>query len=254
MRISTLRRHTLVATLFFATLFATLPASASWLDWRGKTIEGSGNIQKQERAVKNFHALAVSVSGKLEIRQGNREGVQIETDDNILEMLETVVDNGTLKIRPREKNVHLKTKTLHIIVYLTTLDEISLAGSGKIQSEKLDIAKLHVSLGGSGDIQLNELKSNSLEVDIGGSGNFSARGNVPKIVGTIGGSGSIEIDKLAAKDVQIAIGGSGSVRTWVTQSLSVSIGGSGDVSYYGDPKVSKSIAGSGSVTRRGAIP
>jgi len=41
--------------------------------------------------------------GVVEIGRAGTEGMTIETDDNILPLLETVVENGTLKIRPRQE-------------------------------------------------------------------------------------------------------------------------------------------------------
>jgi hypothetical protein len=238
-----------------AILMVTLPASASWFDnWNSKAVDGSGKIIKQERVVRDFRSVVIAVPGKVELKQGDQEMVQIETDDNLQTLLEAVVENNTLKIRSRDKGLYPHTKTLNVIVYLKKLDDLALEGSGSIASGALSANDLKIRIGGSGNIALKELKADSLKVTIGGSGSFSAGGSVPQVAGSIGGSGEMDIAKLVAKDVRLSIGGSGSVQTWVSDNLNVSIGGSGNVSYYGDPKVSKSIGGSGSVVRKGATP
>lgn len=251
-----LRRHLLAtaSTVFIATAFAAAPASASWGNWWGKSVEGSGKVVKQERQVHDFRAIQISVPGKIELKQGNQEGVLIETDDNIQAMLEVVVEGNTLKIRSKEKSQYPKTRHLSIVVHFKNLDDFVLESSGSVKSDKILSTDLKLRIAGSGEMTVNELKAETLKVSIGGSGNFSARGSVPQISGTIGGSGELDLVKLAAKDVRISIGGSGSVQTWVSDNLNVRIGGSGSVDYYGDPKVSKSIGGSGSVTRKGAQP
>jgi hypothetical protein len=237
-----------------ALALSTFPVLASPFDWFGKSVEGSGKIVKQERSAKDFRGVVIAVSAKVEVKQGDREGITIETDDNIQAALEVVVEGSTLKIRPREKNTSLKTRTFNIVINLKNLDDLALEGSGSVNSDKLVAPDLKLRLGGSGDINVNELKGDTLKVTIGGSGSFSAKGNVQQIAGAIGGSGEMDIAKLMAKDVRISIGGSGSVQTWATDNLSVDIGGSGSVAYYGDPRVSKSIGGSGKVTRKGATP
>jgi hypothetical protein len=250
---SILRRR-LIASAFIATAFTAVPAFASWGNWWGKSVEGSGKVVKQERVAQNFRSIQISIPGKIELKQGNQEGVLIETDDNIQAMLEVVVEGNTLKIRSKEKNLQPKTRHLSIVVNFKNLDDFALESSGSVKSDKIASTDLKLRIGGSGEMDVNELKAETLKVSIGGSGNFSARGTVPQISGTIGGSGELNMAKLAAKDVRISIGGSGSVETWVTENLNVRIGGSGSVEYYGDPRVSKSIGGSGSVTRKGAQP
>lgn len=242
------------AIVLLASSFVAMPASAEWGNWWGKSVDGSGKIVKQERVAKDFRAIQISVPGKVELKQGSQEGVQIETDDNIQAILEVVVEGSTLKIRSKDKNVQPKTRHLVLVVNFKDLDEFTLESSGSVKSEKIVSTDLKLRIGGSGEMEVADLKAETLKVAIGGSGNFTARGNVPQISGTIGGSGDLDLAKLAAKDVRISIGGSGSVQTWVSDNLNVSIGGSGKVSYYGDPRVNKSIGGSGSVTRKGAQP
>lgn len=253
MHTSNLRRQLLTLTLLTTALTA-MPASANWGKWWGKGVDGSGKIIKQDRVAKDFRAIQISVPGKVELKQGTQEGVQIETDDNIQALLEVVVEGNTLKIRSKEKNVYPKTRNLVLVVNFKNLDDFALESSGSVKSEKIVSTDLKLRIGGSGEMDVADLKAETLKVAIGGSGNFTARGTVPQISGSIGGSGELDMSHLAAKDVRISIGGSGSVQTWVTDNLNVSIGGSGNVSYYGDPRVNKSIGGSGSVTRKGAQP
>ncbi|MFZ6766726.1 head GIN domain-containing protein [Undibacterium sp. Di26W] len=243
------RRHILGAML----VLASLPAAADWSDgwFRGKAVAGSGNIQKQDRAATGFTEVDLALPAKMELRQGDKEGIQIETDDNLQSLIETVVERGRLKIRLADKNKYPVTKSLNIVVFFKNLEQLSVGGSGKVWSDKILVKDLQVAIGGSGDIQLKTAKADTIKVNIGGSGNFLAAGQVSDFSGSIGGSGNIHTGKLEAQTVKIKIGGSGTAEVWAKDSLDASIGGSGDVTYYGDPKIKKSIGGSGSVTRKG---
>ncbi|WP_423013607.1 head GIN domain-containing protein [Undibacterium sp. Di27W] len=248
------RRYVLASLLALVSLPAAADWSGGWGWSKGKGIEGSGNIQKQDRNVTGYSSVDLALPAKLELRQGDKEGVQVETDDNLLALVETVVESGHLKIRNAEKNTYPKTKTLNIIVYCKNLDKIAVSGSGKIWTDKLAAKELQTKIGGSGDIQIKALQADSLSVAIGGNGNFMAAGTAAEFNGKIGGYGDIQVGKLEASNVKIKIGGSGIAQVWAKEKLDVSIGGSGDVSYYGDPKLSKSIHGSGKVTRKGDMP
>lgn len=235
---------------------ATLPATAGWSDgwFKGKAVDGSGNIQKQDRDVSGFTGIDLALPAKLELRQGDKEGVQVETDDNLQALVETVVERGQLKIRNAEKNTYPRSKTMNIVVMVKNLDYVSVSSSGKVWSDKIMAKELQAKIGGSGDIQLKNLQADSLNVSIGGSGSFIAAGNAAEFAAAIGGSGDLKLSKLETKNARIKIGGSGTATLWVRDNLDVSIGGSGDISYYGDPAVKKSIGGSGSVVRKGASP
>lgn len=250
------RRQVVLASLAAITTFGlySAPASAEWLGNWGKALDGSGKIIKQEFVVKDFRAVAIAVPAKVELKQGDTEGVQVETDDNIQAMLDVVVEGNTLKIRTKEKNVYPKTRTFNVIVNVKKIDDLALENSGKVSSAKIVASDFKIRVGGSGDIVINDLKADTLRATIGGSGSFTAAGSVPQISGSIGGSGELNMGRLAAKDVRISIGGSGGVETWATDNLNVSIGGSGSVNYYGDPRVTKNIGGSGNVNRKGSAP
>ena len=247
-------------TLFLAAgmLAIALPggyAQADPLSWfHGERVQGNGKISKQTREPGHFTALALSMSGNTEIRIGNTESVSIETDENLQGLIETVVENGTLRIRPTKKNMNVEPHILKIVVQAKAVDRVSVGGAGSVDAENLRGEHLQFDVGGSGSINLRNVESQSLTISLGGSGNFKAAGHSEQLQVSIGGSGQVHAGQLAARDVTVSIGGSGQATVWAKQSLSLSVAGSGDVGYYGDPQVSKSVMGSGSIKRLGSAP
>lgn len=235
-----------------APMEAAMAGPLSWLG--GERVQGSGKIVKQNRELAHFTALASAVSGNVEIELGNTEGVTIEADDNILPLIETVIENDTLRIRPARRDVSFNTRNMKIVVHARALRRVSVAGSGSIAADNLRGENLQFDIGGSGSLDLRNLASESVTVALGGSGNFKASGNTERLQVSIGGSGEVHAGQLAARDAVVSIGGSGEATVWAKQSLSLSVSGSGDIGYYGDPKVSKSISGSGSIKRLGGSP
>ncbi len=231
------------------------PALASPLDWiSGNSIQGSGKLQKQTREVGSFHGVALNVPGTVELRIGNTDSVTIEADDNILPLIETVVENGTLRIRPAKRNANFRQSNLTIVIQARQVERISVGGSGSITATGLRAEKLRFDVGGSGSINARDLDSRQVAVAIGGSGNFKASGKTEQLTASIGGSGNIQAGRLAAREVQVSIGGSGEAEVWAKDDLSISIGGSGEVSYYGDPRISRSMQRSSSIKRLGSAP
>lgn len=245
----------LLAASVFALLAPAAPGLASPMDWiAGSSVKGSGKLQKQAREVGNFNGVALNVPGTVELRIGNTEGVTIETDDNILPLIETAVENGTLRIRPAKRNSNLRQTALTIVVHARQVERVSVGGSGTINASGLRGEKLRFDVGGSGSINAGQLDARIVSVAIGGSGSFNASGKTEQLTASIGGSGNIGAGRLAANDVQVSIGGSGEAQVWAKDNLAISIGGSGEVSYYGDPHVSRSMQRSSSIRRLGASP
>ncbi|WP_229261663.1 head GIN domain-containing protein [Duganella margarita] len=252
------RRHFLPSLLLSAGLLAAPVAVAqngplSWLSG-GERVQGSGKIVKQNRDVGHFNALTVGVGSDVEIRLGNTEGVIVETDDNLQPLIETKVDNGTLRIRPAKNNLRVDTRNMKIIVLARTLDRLSIGGSGNVTADKLRGEHLTIDVGGSGSFSVDQLDSESVAIALGGSGNLKAAGNTERLQVSIGGSGRVQVGQLQARDAVVSIGGSGQATVWAKKSLNLSVAGSGDINYYGDPQISKSIMGSGTIKRLGGAP
>ena len=237
-----------------APMTQTVAHAAGW-GWGSDQVQGNGAIKRQQREVKNFSGVANSLSAKVEIRIGATEGVTIETDDNLLPLVETVVEDGVLQIRPIKRNLNLNTKTMTIIVQAKSLDRLSLGGSGTIDSDALRAGTLHVDLGGSGTINLKGVDADTLSINVGGSGDTKIATGVAKHLSiSIGGSGDVKMGGVRSDTVSVAIAGSGTTTVWARDTLKLTVAGSGDVNYYGDPKLSKTVLGSGSMRRLAGSP
>jgi len=253
--ISLLARRALLAGCIAAGLALGGHVTAAPWSWGGEQVQGSGRIVKQNRQVSGFTGLSLSVPGRVELRIGSSEGVTVEADDNVLPLLETVVEDGTLKIRPARRNLNLQTRGIRVVVQARAIERLSLGGSGSIHADPLKARRLDVDVGGSGSVNLKGVEADTLSVAIGGSGDLQAAGGtVGAMSVSIGGSGDVDLGRVQATSASVSVSGSGEATVWPRNTLSVSIAGSGDVHYYGDPQVRKSVAGSGEVKRMGAAP
>lgn len=248
--------------LFAACLFAcaapltqSAAQAASWGWGWGEQVKGNGVLQRQQRQPGSFNGVASSLAAAIEIRIGNSESISIETDENLLPLIETVVEDGMLKIRTVKRNMNLQTRTLKIVVQAKSLDHLSLGGSGSIDSDALRARKLQIDLGGSGKIHLKGVEADSLAVSLGGSGDLlAAGGTAARVSISIGGSGNVDLGKVRSDSVDVSIAGSGETTVWAQQALNLSVAGSGTAKYYGDPRVTTSVIGSGSTRRLGTSP
>jgi hypothetical protein len=237
-----------ISRLCLAILLAASTAFAA-------SVTGSGRPVTETRAVSGFTGVALAIPGRVEVTQGDQESLTITADDNVLALIQTVVEGGTLKIRWTEKNLSVDRATIRIAVGAKTVERLAVGGSGNLRTGPLRGARLSLSVGGAGDITIASLATGELETNIGGSGNVVIEGgSADSVVASIAGSGDLKAPKLAARRVKVNVAGSGDASVWASESLNVSVAGSGSIRYYGDPKIGKSIVGSGDIRRLGAAP
>jgi hypothetical protein len=241
----------LVAVLACASAVAAGPA---WLTgW--ETVKGTGVVKKDERTVGHFTGVAVSLPAQVEVRIGNVEGVTVETDENLLALVQTRVENGSLEIRAVRNRLDLKPSVLKVVVRAKEIEALSVGGSGSITADAIKGRKLGLNVGGSGSIEVKSAESQNVSASMGGSGSVKLGGGAAqKLEIAIGGSGDVQAGQLKADDVDVSIGGSGDVTVWAREKLNVTVAGSGDINYWGDPKVRSSVIGSGGAKRLGAAP
>jgi hypothetical protein len=237
-----------------APLMQSVAQAAPW-GFGSERVQGSGKIVRQQRDIGHFTGVSNGLAANVEIRIGNTESVTVETDDNLQPLVDTVVEDGMLKIQTTRRNLNLQTRSMKIIVQAKAIDHISLGGSGTIDSDAVRARKVQLDLGGSGNIKLKGIEADTLSVSLGGSGDLKAAGGSAKNVSiSIGGSGDVNLGPVQSSSVSVTIAGSGEATVWAKDALSLTVAGSGDVNYYGDPRVSKTVVGSGSAHRLGAAP
>ena len=202
-------------------------------------LPAAATTTTQARALTGFTAIALSAPIRVDLTIGATESVVLEGDEEALARIETVVENGTLKIRRKPQSpqwsVGWNRSVVRARVTAKRIDALGIAGSGDIHAASISGDTLAVSIAGSGDVAVAGGKVGTLSVNIAGSGD-------------------VKVAKLEARSVSVSISGSGDVLVWARESLSVKVAGSGDVRYYGDPAVGKKVAGSGNVKRLGAAP
>lgn len=220
------------------------PLSAQY--W-GMGVKGSGPIVKKNLNVSDFKGFGLAISGNVYVQQGSKQSVTVEGQQNIIDNIVTVVENGYWKIR-FDKNVHHLEK-LNIYITVPTLDAVNLSGSGDIKGQNTfkDLGNLQVHLSGSGNINLS-LEGQKVDTKVSGSGDIALSGKATAINIAISGSGDIYAKDLAVDSAQVQISGSGDANVNAKNDLSVRVSGSGDVFYRGRPRLNSKVSGSGEVS------
>jgi Putative auto-transporter adhesin, head GIN domain/Domain of unknown function (DUF5668) len=219
----------------------------------GPGERGSGKVITETRDVSDFHSIEVSYPAQVLVKQGSKESLEIEAEDNLLPGLQTQVRNNTLEIFYKTKDgKHVNpTKTVKITIVVKDLTSVDFTSAGELAIDNLKTNALDISLSGAGNLKLSKILVKALGVSLSGAGSMSASGTADDLNLSISGFGDFKGADLHNKDAHVDISGAGSATTWVDHNLDAQISGAGSISYYGSASVTKQISGVGGVNHLG---
>lgn len=238
---------------------------------------GAGQLSAQNREVRdveNFTRISFGFPGKLYLKQGSPQKVELEGSRDILEEVETEVDNGRLKIGKEGKWFKWDNDD-KITVYITVpnIEGVAVSGSGDIIGQsRIRTNDLDLNVSGSGSLSLEAEARGDVDANVSGSGNLTFKGHCASFESDVSGSGRVELDATIDDTADFGISGSGKieargtadeVKTNIsgsgkvlaadlrTNRCEVRISGSGDVEIEVANELDANISGSGSVSYRG---
>ena len=231
---------------------------------------------KETRNVDTFTKISFRVPGKLYLRQGSPQKVEIQGKKSVLDEIETDVDGSRLVIgKEGNWNNWNWGKDDEVTVWITVKDieGLSVAGSGDLIGENKIVAKdLDLAVSGSGNLRIEADASGDMEADVSGSGDLEVKGKCRNYNSDVSGSGKVIMAMTVQEDADFGISGSGkieasgtakTVKTSIsgsgkvlaanleTNSCNIRISGSGDVQINVKNEIDAVISGSGSVSYRG---
>jgi hypothetical protein len=237
-----------------------------------KTVRGTGAVERFQRDAAGFKGISVGLSANVIIRQGTAYKVEIETQKNIADVVETTVENGILEIDTKSGIWNLTYDKLNIYIETPTLTSLDVSSSGDtvvetpLKTDNLDMGvsgsgsikmpqgltaqNVEIGVSGSGSVTIENSTLSKVDAGVSGSGNVNVSGTAENADFSTTGSGSIKATKLIAKNVIASTSGSGDIRCVAMVSLDGSASGSGSILYAGDAtQVKTATAGSGEVKK-----
>ncbi len=188
---------------------------------------GSGVITSEDRVLESFDQVDLSGFGNVEVVFGEESKIKITTDNNLIDLIETKIENNQLQI--------------------SLIESISPTDGLELEITTPSLSQFDIS--GAGNIVMNGFSGDSLTLNTSGAANFTVDGVVESVRLKCSGAGRGSLSKLIAKKADVHISGAGKATVNVLESLKINISGAGSVSYYGTPEISKTISGLGRVSQ-----
>ena len=209
---------------------------------------GNGDIIMESIDVSNFEEIDVRGFYEVTLKPGTKEGVTIETDENLFDFIEVYVRRGRLIISSEES---LKSDFgIKIDVNYKNLETISSSGASVIKTDgTLTTGDLKIDMSGAGLIEM-DVEARVLDLDLSGAGMVKLSGKTDKQFLELSGAGSLDAYELRSNDCSVNLSGVGAAKVYVKGRLDASVSGIGGIKYRGNPKsVNKNVSGLGKVKR-----
>jgi len=193
------------------------------------TIRGSGAPASETRDVPTFDSVSLAGASDVDVGVGGEQKVVVHADDNLLEVITTEVEDGTLVVSQTESFDSAARTRVEVTV--PSLEALLLGGAGDLTVDGDGIERLAVKLTGAGTLR--------------------GSGSAGRLDLLLSGAGHIELESLAADDVNATLSGAGNIVVNVTRALDAKVSGVGTIAYAGDPaEVKRAIMGPGAIVAR----
>ena len=212
-------------------------------------VKGSGNVIKENRELSAFNAIDVGSAFHVFIKIGEPQSLLIETDDNLIPLIETKVKNGELTISTK-KNI-TTPETMNVYITMAKLTKIELSGASKLIAEDiLENDKMEIDLSGASRIKA-AIKTHLLELDLSGASNASLSGHSTNLNIDASGASNLKLSELEVAEANIDCSGASNIWLWVLTKLEGEASGASNIYYKGDPQqVNVETSGAASVSRK----
>lgn len=213
------------------------------------TVYGNNKVVKKDREAGSFDGLRVSSGIDVYLKQGDKETIVVEADENLHEYILTENEGGILRVYTEvnirdaeEKKVYVTMKNIRSVKASSAGDVI---GESAIKSDEMEL-----SASSAGDIKL-EVYARELDVDISSSGDMTLTGEADILEADLSSAGDLKAYDLKVREADISASSAGDADIHVTEKLKARSSSAGDIRYDGDPKyVDAHSSSAGSVHKR----
>lgn len=204
----------------------------------------------QSRDVTSFNRIDIDGNFTVYLENSETCSVTVEGDEEILNVLMTEVEDGTLKIG--YVNEHYEEMNQSVIVKIRVVDLKEIKGQKSLKVVTTDIFQFNeLILDFAGAVNMDlELSGKSLSGVFAGASFITLNGKVNSLKFEMAGAGKLKAFGLDAKDVDLDLAGARKTEVSVSEKLRVNMAGACYVTYKGNPSnVFSNISGIGRVKK-----
>lgn len=213
-------------------------------------VKGNGNVISTTRELNDtFNAVEVSRGLDVYLTQSETEGIRVQADENLQDIIKVEIENGVLNIYT-EDNIS-SSSSKKVMVNFKTIDRISASSGSDVMSTNVitsDELKIFTSSGSDVELEI-DVERLICESSSGSDITLSGKANTFRAEASSGSD--IKAEKLMAITTRAEANSGADITVNTTKELTASANSGGDIKYYGNPeKVEKNDSPSGSIKKQ----
>ena len=216
-----------------------------------KKVRGNGNVTSIEHQVKSFSTLEIDGVFNVLIKQGEKESVTVETDENLHEYISIESNGNTLNVSTRKRITFRKKNRMNIYITIKDIGKLKLSGVGNVETEgTLRLSELDLRIKCVGNVTL-KLEVDDLDARINSVGNIALSGKANNAEIDNSSVGNLNAFDLKNEVLDLKNSGVGRVEVYASKELAIKSSGVGNVYYKGDAVITDlNIRGVGKVKKK----
>jgi len=215
----------------------------------GTGIRGNGNVQSEDRAINaSFTAIKASHGLDVYLTQGDKVSLRVQADENLHDLIETVVEDGVLRIYAR-KNIGFAASKKIMVSFKDISKITSTSGSDVYSTNTITTESLELKTTSGSDMEL-DVNTSSLDCKSTSGSDLRLSGKTDKLYAEATSGSDIKAGNLKAKSSNVKATSGADITVNTSFELNARATSGGDIKYLGNPeKVSKSDGVSGSIRK-----
>jgi len=212
-------------------------------------VQGDGHVVSKKRKISNdFIRIDASRGLDVYITKSKNISLEVEADENLHELIETEVRDGTLYITTSKNIYRASAKKVHVSV--NNVNEIRINSGAEVYSENTFSSEELVVSASSGAHARMDLKVHRLKCESSSGAEIVLSGQVKKFnVSTSSGS-DIKAYELVARDCDANASSGSDIKLTVTDSFHANASSGADIKYKGNPEIIIKNSNSGGSVKR----
>jgi len=207
------------------------------------SIKGNGNVVEETRELDEFSKISVSRGMNVYISQGTSSKVVVKADENLLKVIDTYVDDGTLKVTAL-KGIRNATSN-KVYVTVTDLENIkSSSGSNIFSEDSLKTANMEIKSSSGSNIRLS-LESGELIISASAGSNIFLNGKAKSTNIKASSGSNIKAGDLHTENCDAKVSSGANIWIKVQNGLTAKASSGGNLFYSGEPNPLRMTKSSG---------
>ena len=235
----------IIVTMLLSLLFVSCNFDMNF----GDGIRGNGNVTTENRELSgDFDNIEISRGLDVYLTQSNSESITVEADENLHQVIVTVVENGVLKIYADE-NIH-HSSSQKVMLNFNNVSKIkATSGSDVYSTNTISLDNLVLTTTSGSDMEL-DINVETVNCKATSGSDLDLSGTATDFMAEATSGSDINAGDLKTESSRVRATSGAGITVNTSKELYANATSGGDIQYYGNPeKVEKNDGVSGSIRK-----